>query len=132
MRCVRSGRPLIAADTAAREDLLRYSVMAILIFMLTSKMLSPQFLVWLLPLVPLVSGSQRYGLWTGLAVTGILTALIFPRNYVPLLDLDSAMIMVLLARNLLLMGTAVILSEPFSHWELEHSRIMLRVVQERA
>lgn len=81
----------------------RYAAALILAFMLGSKVLSPQYMIWLLPLVPLSA--------TGLAGAGIsllfvavcwTTSQIFPIHYGALLDLNPPGPQLLLARNLLL------------------------------
>jgi hypothetical protein len=65
--------------------------------------LSPQYLLWLLPLVPLSAGGLA-GL--GLAVLFVAacwtTSAIFPANYGPLLNLQPAAVDLLLFRNALL------------------------------
>lgn len=70
-----------ARHPATGERLVRYSAAAVCAFIVFGKVLSPQFLLWLIPLVPLVRGRR------GIAATGVLTlALVltqvwFPRRY---------------------------------------------------
>ena len=81
----------------------RYASALILAFMLGSKVLSPQYVIWLLPLVPLSAG----GAWgvilssTFLAAC-FLTTQVFPLHYGDLLNLRSPGPELLLARNALL------------------------------
>lgn len=81
----------------------RYAAALILAFMLGSKVLSPQYLLWLLPLVPLAA--RR---WWGAGVSVIFlmtcwaTTQVFPVNYDRLIELDPGAINLLFARNLLL------------------------------
>lgn len=81
----------------------RYAAAFILAFMVGSKVLSPQYLLWLLPLLPLAA----FGLW-GLAVSGIFlvacwtTTQIFPNYYGELMGLEPEAVNLLLLRNLLL------------------------------
>ena len=67
-----------ARGTSEVGDLLRYAVAAVAVTLAFGKVFSPQFLIWLIPLVPLVRG--RRGLWaTSLFFTAlVLTQLWFP------------------------------------------------------
>jgi uncharacterized membrane protein len=93
------------------ERLVRYSAAAVCAFIAFGKVLSPQFLLWLIPLVPLVRGRR------GLAATGLLTGALvltqvwFPRrywDYVYAFDNAGAV----LARNLSLVALLVVLVWP--------------------
>jgi hypothetical protein len=63
------------------------------------KVLSPQFLIWLLPVGFVVAG--RYGGWTflGTVVAGLLTASYFPHAYWRLVGLESGPITLLVLRD---------------------------------
>ncbi|MDH3226519.1 MAG: glycosyltransferase 87 family protein [Thermoleophilia bacterium] len=68
------------------------------------KVLSPQFVMWLLPVGFIVAG--RYG-WTTYGLTAavlIATAVYFPRSYWDLVELDTWPIMVLVVRDALLIA----------------------------
>jgi len=72
--------------------------------------LSPQFLIWLIPLVPLVRG--RRGLWaSGLLLAAlVMTQLWFPFRYFRLaLDFERGLSWLLLARDLALVVLTVLL-----------------------
>jgi hypothetical protein len=81
----------------------RYAAALILAFMLGSKVLSPQYVIWLLPLVPLGAGGLP-GLALSAAFLAVcyLTTQVFPIHYDDLLSLRSPGPELLLARNLLL------------------------------
>ncbi len=93
-----------------RERLVRYSAAAVLAFVALGKVLSPQFLIWLVPLVPLVAG--RRGLVASLLLGGalVLTQLWFPFRYWDYaLTLDRGIAWLVLARDLVLVAALVVL-----------------------
>lgn len=87
----------------SRGDYPRFAAAFVLAFMIGAKVLSPQYLIWLLPLVPLAAG----GGWS-LVVSGVFlvacwtTTQIFPFHYLQLTRIESGAVNLLLARNLLL------------------------------
>jgi uncharacterized membrane protein len=99
-----------ARRTSEVGDLLRYAVAAVAVTVAFGKVFSPQFLVWLIPLVPLVRG--RRGLWaTSLFFAAlVLTQLWFPERYWQLAN-HFALVQSreLLARNLAVVALAVVL-----------------------
>ena len=74
-------------------------------------MLSPQFLIWLIPVVPLVRG--RRGVWASalLATALVLTQIWFPFRYFRLaLDFEPGLSWLLLARDLTLVALVAVLT----------------------
>ncbi|HEX6709517.1 MAG TPA: glycosyltransferase 87 family protein [Rubrobacter sp.] len=81
----------------------RYAAALILAFMLGSKVLSPQYMIWLLPLVPLgAGGATGLGVSTLFLATCFATTQVFPDHYDDLLEVSSPGPDLLFARNLLL------------------------------
>jgi uncharacterized membrane protein len=80
----------LAADCAA----------VLLVFMLTNKVFSPQYVIWLLPFVPLLP--RRQVLLCGLIFA--LTICLFPFLYDRLLSLQPGPVLLLNLRNLLALG----------------------------
>lgn len=88
--------------------IVRFTAIAIATFIVGGKVFSPQFLIWLLPLIPLIKGRDR-GLITGLfAAVLLLTQWEFPARYWELYLLQKHMVVEVAARNLLL-GLVLIL-----------------------
>ena len=88
----------------------RYAAALILAFMLGSKVLSPQYLIWLLPLIPLGTGGVAgLGVSTLFLAACFATTQVFPTYYGDLIDLRSPGPDLLIARNLLLVVLWVLL-----------------------
>ena len=96
----------------AVELMLRYSLLAILIMLLGSKLFSPQFLIWLVPLLPLVMGRWRYAPLALFLVAGGITQYIYPHHYIEF-ELGTLYLIIMLAiRNFLLVAMAILLLLP--------------------
>jgi hypothetical protein len=96
------------------DELLRYAAAAIVAFVAFGKVLSPQFMVWLVPAVALVAG--RRGLIAGGLLGGALwlTLYWFPGRYWNFVDhLGPRLGTVVLLRDLLLVAVVVALLAPF-------------------
>jgi hypothetical protein len=88
----------------------RYAAALILAFMLGSKVLSPQYVIWLLPLVPLAArGVAGIGVSALFLAVCWTTTRIFPIHYGDLVNLQAPGPDLLLARNLLLAGLWILL-----------------------
>jgi hypothetical protein len=85
-----------------------YSLLVTTVLLITSKVLSPQYLMWLIPFVPLIFNRWRYPILFVFVVIGMLTYYIFPLRYLELLNLNPQLIAVLLARDVLLVVLAVL------------------------
>ena len=82
-------------------------------FVAFGKVLSPQFLIWLIPLVPLVRGRRGLVASAALAVGLVLTQLWFPYRYWDLaLRQDAFASWLVLARDLVLVLLVVVLAMP--------------------
>jgi hypothetical protein len=78
------------------------------VVLLASKVLSPQYLIWLIPLLPLVLNRWRFAVWVIFAIIGGLTFCIFPLNYLALMNLDTGAVAVLFFRNVLILVLAAV------------------------
>src|SRR5205823_4835369 len=99
-----------ARGPGSAEALVRSSAGALCAFVAFGKVLSPQFLIWLIPVVPLVRG--RRGLWASvlLAAALVLTQVWFPFRYFRLaLHFEPGLSWLLLARDLVLVALTALL-----------------------
>jgi uncharacterized membrane protein len=100
-----------ARGAATASTFVRAAAAAVCVFVAFGKVLSPQFLIWLIPVVPLVRG--RRGLWaSGLLLAAlVLTQVWFPFRYFRLaLGFETGLSYVLLARDLVLVVLALLLA----------------------
>lgn len=97
-----------------REDLVRYSAVSVVSALVLGTVLSAQYVTWLVPLIPLVGGRRGTAATLVFVAAAALTHAWFPSdnygNY--LRDFDPGATSLLLARNLALLATAVILLVP--------------------
>jgi hypothetical protein len=102
-----------ARGPAEKERLIRAAVAAVCTFIALGKVFSPQFLIWLVPLVPLLRGRR------GLAASGlfaaalVLTQVWFPFRYWDLvLRFAATPSWLVFARDLVMVGLLVVLLAP--------------------
>jgi hypothetical protein len=102
-----------ARGEMGRERFVRYAAAAVLAFVAFGKVLSPQFLIWLVPLVPLVAGRRGLAASGLLALALVLTQLWFPFRYWDWVNtFDGGVTAVVLVRDLALVATLAILLVP--------------------
>jgi len=100
-------RPLTADETV------RLCAVVLVALLALGRVLSPQFVIWLLPFVPLVAGRRGRAATLLLAAVLAATHVWFPdvyRDYVNLLDAPSTALLVV--RNALLVALLVVLGWP--------------------
>jgi hypothetical protein len=99
-----------ARGPASRERLFAAGAASVCAFVAFGKVLSPQFLIWLIPLVPLVGGRRGLAASGSLAAALVLTQLWFPYRYWELaLELDTIASWLVLARDLVLVILTLLL-----------------------
>lgn len=107
------GTVLLVAYTRLRADLrtqaphgqalVQLSVAALLAFIVTNKVFSPQYVVWLLPFAPLLPWRH----YLAVVMICVATVIIFPFNYDALLGLQPLAILLLNARNAAMLGLLI-------------------------
>jgi uncharacterized membrane protein len=99
---------LFARGPATPRRLVAASAASVVVFVAFGKVLSPQFLIWLVPVVALVAGRDLLAAGTCLGAALVTTHLWFPTRYWDLVDLQPVGWLALV-RNALLVGLALVL-----------------------
>jgi uncharacterized membrane protein len=99
---------LFTRGPATPERLVAACAASLVVFVAFGKVLSPQFLIWLVPVVPLVLGRAWLAAGGFLGAALVTTQLWFPTRYWDVVDLEPVGWLVLV-RNLLLLGLAAVL-----------------------
>jgi uncharacterized membrane protein len=100
-----------ARGAATEGRFLRYAAAAVCAFIAFGKVLSPQFLLWLVPLVPLVRGRRGVAATILLTASLILTQVWFPQRYFDYVE-SSHLAGVVLVRDLVLVALFAVLAWP--------------------
>jgi uncharacterized membrane protein len=102
---------LFAVSSRGTPQLFAASAAAVAAFAAFGKVLSPQFLIWLIPLVPLVLGRRGLVVWALFALALGLTHAYFPKRYFDgLLTLETGPVWTLLVRNLVFVSLVAVLA----------------------
>jgi uncharacterized membrane protein len=102
-----------ARGPADRERLVRYFAATVCAFIVLGKVLSPQFLIWLIPLVPLVAGRRGVLASSLLGLACVLTQFWFPTRYWELAnDYAATASWLVFARDLVLLAIIAVLVLP--------------------
>jgi glycosyl transferase family 87 len=107
---------VFARGPAGRERFVQASAAALIAFVAFGKVLSPQFLLWLIPVVPLVKGRRGLTASGLLAAALVLTQLWFPYRYWQLaLHFGALQSWLVLGRDLVLVALFLLLVLPLRH-----------------
>ena len=107
-KCIRA---LDAEHTRDVRVVATCSAFVLLAGLVGSKVLSPQYLIWVLPLIPLVTRPHRYVAWGVFALTGLMTYYIYPLRYGDLMSRQESAIAALAVRSLLLVTLTLIVAD---------------------
>jgi hypothetical protein len=122
---------LYARRPADGERLVAHAAAAVGAVLAFGKVFSPQFVIWLVPLVPVVRGRRGVAAGGLLAGALVLTQLWFPHHYWALADnFAQRESWLLLARDLALVALAAVLAWPrLEHEPLGEGRALLEALQ---
>ena len=122
---------LYARGPASGERVVTHAAAAVAVLLAFGKVFSPQFAIWLVPLVPLVRGRRGVAASALLTATLVLTQLYFPRHYWSLaIGLAPRESWIVLARDLAVLALAAVLAWPrLEHEPLGEGRALLEALQ---
>ena len=111
-----------ARGRADRDRFLRYVAASVCAFVALGKVLSPQYLLWLIPLVPLVRGRRGYAATAVLTLACVLTQVWFPRRYFDY-ALQFRLAPVVVARDVALVALLAVLAWPLREVDVDADRV---------
>jgi uncharacterized membrane protein len=92
--------------------LVQYVSAAIFIFILSGKVFSMQYLVWLCPLLPLITGRWQIPLLASFLMAGAFSQFIYPYFYAQFEQFAPNLLLMMFARNVLLLVCATLVLLP--------------------
>jgi uncharacterized membrane protein len=98
-----------ARSRRTRQQLVDACVLAVLAYLVLGKVLSPQYLIWLVPLIPLLSGRIRLPAAGLFLAALVLTQIYFQFRYDEIIRLER-LTWVLVVRNLVLLALLVLVA----------------------
>ncbi len=99
--------------TTGTAAMINYSFLAVLVFVLTYRVFSPQYLIWFFPFVSLLTTRWGNLPWMIFTMAGLMTAFVYPKDYGGLEYGEWLAIGMLFLRNLALIGLAVLVFTGF-------------------
>ena len=100
-----------ARGPAESARLVRYAAACVVAFVILGKVLSPQFMIWLVPLVALVRGRRGIAAMSLVGVAAVATQFWFPDRYYDYVD-NGYLAWLVLTRDMLLVGLLSVLAFP--------------------
>jgi uncharacterized membrane protein len=82
--------------------LLQYAILVIIGFLVSSKVFSIQYMIWICPLLPLLNFRRGTLIFILFLIVGIFTLYVYPFNYTPFARFENLPVLIMACRNLLL------------------------------
>ena len=89
--------------------LINYFAITILVFILTSKVFSPQYIIWILPFIPLITGKWRNVCCLLFIMVGLMTFFIYPKYYAGIEHSELITLGMLVVRNIVLIIMTILI-----------------------
>ena len=103
-----TGRHAPDADLSGRRRLVLASLAGVAGFAALGKVLSPQFMIWVLPLGALAFAWRLHALAGSVALAAVLTQIEFPAHYFDVVAREPWAVALVAARNLTLIGAVLL------------------------
>jgi hypothetical protein len=103
---------LYALGPATRERLLTTTAAAVCAFIVFDRVLSPQYLIWLAPLVAMINGRRGLAAMALLACAMAMTQIYYPLQFAPLKSFAALQSWTVIGRDLLLVTLFATLAWP--------------------
>jgi hypothetical protein len=103
-----AGRSAGARGERSRRSLVLSALAAVVAFAALGKVLSPQFVIWAVPLGALALAWRMHALAAAVAFAVLLTFVEFPAHYFDVVAREPAAIALVAARNLVLLGVVAL------------------------
>jgi uncharacterized membrane protein len=116
MRRARNKVGTISLQPEATAVLLQYTSAAIFIFLLSNKVFSPQYLIWLCPLLPLIAGRWQIPLYTSFLIAAAFSQFVYPYHYIEFELNKPYLVVMMAARNFLILVGGVLVLLPRKWW----------------
>jgi uncharacterized membrane protein len=84
-----------------------FSVGVLSVLMVTTKIFSTQFVIWLFPLIFLIGGRMRHPAWISFGIIALLSQYIYPHNYGQLMAFEQPAVIFLILRNFLVIALGI-------------------------
>lgn len=104
-------RPAAGAAAGWERQIIVGSALALVVFIVAGKVFSPQYLIWLMPFIPLIPGRAGRNAIGVFLLALLFTQLLFPYAYDALIDREVIGIALLTARNALAVALLALLVE---------------------
>jgi Glycosyltransferase family 87 len=98
----------MAARSAGARSLVLASLTAVAAFAALGKVLSPQYMLWLIPLGALAFAWRLHALAAAVAAAAVLTQVEFPARYFDLVEREAFPVAVIALRNLVLLAVVAL------------------------
>lgn len=97
----------VADKNNSSSSLACFTVGVLALLLVSAKIFSTQFVIWLYPFIPLIDNRMRHPAWIIFGIIALLSQYIYPYNYGELMDFKQPAVIFLIVRNFLVFTLGV-------------------------